>query len=83
MAEETKIIRLVIDSSKAVDGGRAAQRALEQIERSTSSLDSAMARMEQSLGRVGGMIKAHLALMLAEMAARLNRSERAVAAERT
>ena len=30
-----------------------------------------MARMEQSLGRVGGMIKAHLALMLAEMAARL------------
>lgn len=71
MAEETKIIRLVIDSSKAVDGGRAAQRALEQIERSTSSLDSAMARMEQSLGRVGGMIKAHLALMLAEMAARL------------
>jgi DNA-binding phage protein len=71
MAEETRIIRLVIDSSKAVDGGRAAQRALEQIERSTSSLDSAMARMEQSLGRVGGMIKAHLALMLAEMAARL------------
>ena len=71
MAEETKIIRLVIDSSKAVDGGRAAQRALEQIERSTLSLDGAMARMEQSLGRVGGMIKAHLALMLAEMAARL------------
>jgi len=71
MAEETRIIRLVIDSSKAVDGGRAAQRALEQIERGTSSLDGTMARMEQSLGRVGGMIKAHLALMLAEMAARL------------
>ena len=71
MAEETRIIRLVIDSSKAVDGGRAAQRALEQIERSTSSVDGAMARMEQSLGRVGGMIKAHLAIMLADMAARL------------
>jgi len=70
MAEETKIIRLVIDSSKAVDGGRAAQRALEQIERSTSSLDGAMARMEQSLGRVGGYMKAQLALMAAELAAR-------------
>jgi hypothetical protein len=43
MAEETRIIRLVIDSSKAVDGGRAAQRALEQIERSTFSLDGGMA----------------------------------------
>lgn len=79
MAEETKIIRLVIDSSKAVDGGRAAQRALEQIERSTFSLDSAMARMEQSLGRVGGMIKAHLALVLAEMAARLVEMAKAAA----
>ena len=70
MAEETKIIRLVIDSSKAVEGGRAAQRALEQIERSTSSLDGAMARMEQSLGRVGGYMKAQLTLMAAELAAR-------------
>ncbi|WP_295143900.1 hypothetical protein [uncultured Reyranella sp.] len=70
MAEETRIIRLVIDSSKAVEGGRAAQRALEQIERSTSSLDGAMARMEQSLGRIGGYMKAQLALMAAELAAR-------------
>ena len=32
MAEETKIIRIVIDSSKAVDGSAAATRALERME---------------------------------------------------
>ena len=71
MAEETKIIRLIIDSSKAVDGGRAAQRALEQIERQTGSMDASLARMEKGLVSVGTAIKAHLALYLAEAAARL------------
>ena len=71
MAEETKIIRLVIDSSKAIDGGRAAQQALEQIERSTSSLDGTMARMEQSLGRVGSYMRAQFALMIADVTTRL------------
>ena len=71
MAEETKIIRLIIDSSKAVDGGRAAQRALEQIERQTGSMDAALARMEKGLVSVGTAIKAHLALYLAEAATRL------------
>lgn len=71
MADEVKIIRLVIDSSKAVDGSAAATRALQQMERSTGSMESALARMEASLGKIGGMIKAHLALAVAEAAAHL------------
>ena len=70
MAEATQIIRLVIDSSKAVEGSAAATRALEKLERSTASMDGALTRMEAGLGRVGGMVKAHLALMVAELGAR-------------
>ena len=70
-ADSTKIIRIVIDASKAVDGGRAAQRALEQIEKNTGSLGGALTRLEDKLGRVGGYLKAHLALMVAELAGRL------------
>lgn len=70
MAEETKIIRIVIDSSKAVDGSAAATRALEKLERSTASMDGALSRMEKGLASVGLMVKAHLALMVAELGAR-------------
>ena len=70
MAEATQIIRLVIDSSKAVEGSAAAQRALEKLERSTASMDGALSRMEKGLASVGGMVKAQLALMVAELGAR-------------
>ena len=70
MAEATQIIRLVIDSSKAVEGSAAATRALEKLERSTASMDGALSRMEKGLASVGGMVKAQLALMVAELGAR-------------
>jgi len=70
MAEETKIIRIIVDSSKAVDGSAAATRALEKLERSTASMDGALSRMEKGLASVGGMVKAQLALMVAELGAR-------------
>ena len=71
MAEETRIIRIIIDSSKAVDGSAAATRALEKLERSTASMDTALARMERGLGGIGTLIKANLALALADVAARM------------
>lgn len=70
MAEATQIIRLVIDSSKAVEGSAAATRALEKLERSTASMDGALSRMERGLASVGGMVKAQLALMVTELGAR-------------
>jgi len=71
MAEETRIIRIVIDSSKAVDGSAAATRALSNLERSQAHVATSLDRMEQSLGRVGGYLKAQLALAVAEVGARL------------
>ena len=72
MAEEsTKIIRIIIDSSKAVDGGRAAQRALEQIEKQTGSMAAAMDKAQASVAHVGTLLKVQLALAAAEVAARL------------
>ena len=71
MPEETKIIRLIIDSSKAVDGSAAATRALEKLERSTAAMDTALARMEKGLGGIGTLIKANLALALADFSARM------------
>src|SRR5687768_14713310 len=73
MAEETKIIRIVIDSSKAVDGSAAATRALANLERSTASMDGTLGRMERSLASVGNMVKAQLALMVTDLAARFVR----------
>jgi tape measure domain-containing protein len=59
MAEEsTKVIRIVIDSSKAVDGGRAAQRALEQIEKQTGSMAAVLAGAMGTLARIGGLLAA-------------------------
>ena len=70
MAEETKIIRIIVDSSRAVDGSAAATRALQNLQQSAASIDTAMSRMEGSLGRIGGYMKANLAIMAAEIAAR-------------
>ena len=71
MAEETKIIRIVVDSSRAVDGSAAATRAYERMERAQRDVTSSMDRMEKSLGRMGGFLKAQLALAVADIAARL------------
>ena len=70
MADETKIIRIIVDSSKAVDGSAAATQALEKLERSTASMDTTLARMERGLSSLGGAVKAQLALMVAELGAR-------------
>lgn len=70
MAEETRIIRIVVDSSKAVDGSAAATRAMEKLERSVGSMDVTLGRMEKGLASLGGMVKAQLALAIAELGAR-------------
>ncbi|MFO1158422.1 MAG: hypothetical protein U1E60_06260 [Reyranellaceae bacterium] len=55
MADDVKIIRLVIDSSKAIDGGRDAQKALEQIEKNTESARQSLERLESGFD-VGALI---------------------------
>ncbi len=71
MADETRIIRIVVDSSKAVDGSSAATRAYERMEKAQRDVTSSLDRMERSLGRMAGFLKAQLALMLADVASRL------------
>jgi len=66
MADERKIIYLEINAAKAVEGSSAVTRALQQLEQSTSSLDKTLSRMEGALGRVGGYLKAQLAMMIGE-----------------
>lgn len=70
MADETKIIRIVIDASRAVDGSRAATAAWERMERAQASAVGSMDRMEVALGRVGGFLKAQIALQVAEIGSR-------------
>lgn len=70
MAEETKVIRIVVDSSRAVDGSKAATAALEKLERAQATTADSLGRMERALDRVGGILKAHLALIIAEIGAR-------------
>ena len=71
MAEETKVIRIIIDAGKAVDGSAAATRALANLERSQQQAADSLGRMEQALGRMGGVLKAQLGLMIADLGARL------------
>lgn len=70
MADETKIIRIVIDASRAVDGSRAATAAWERMERAQASAAGSMDRMEVALGRVGGFLKAQIALQVSEIGSR-------------
>lgn len=63
MAEETKIIRLVIDSSRAVDGERAATRALENIERQSGQAAASVKRMEEGFGSAANALKGFVALL--------------------
>lgn len=71
MADETRIIRIVIDSSKAVDGSAAVTRALDRMERAQGGAVSSLERMERGLGKIGGLLKANLALAIADIGARL------------
>lgn len=71
MAEETKIIRIIVDSSKAVDGSAAATRALEKLSQQAGSMDATLARMEKGLTSIGTAVKAQLGLAIAELGARL------------
>lgn len=48
MADEVRVIRIEINAQRAVDGGKAAQRALEDIERNTGSLSRAMTGLESA-----------------------------------
>lgn len=56
MAEETKVIRIRVDASGAVDGSDKATRALERMERAQNSVSSSMDRLERSLGRMAGLL---------------------------
>lgn len=71
MAEETRTIIIRVDASKAVDGSAAATRALERMEKAQGDAASSLDRMEKAMGRVGGYMKAQLAIMAADLAARL------------
>lgn len=71
MAEETKIIRIVVDSSAAIDGSRKATDALARMEKSLDQSKTALERMEGGLGKIGTLLKANLALAMAEIGTRL------------
>lgn len=71
MAETQKVYRIIIDSSKAVDGSRSATKALQDIERQTSTMAGGLAKAEQAIASMGMAVKAHLALALAQASARL------------
>lgn len=71
MADDTQVTYLVIDASKAVEGGRAAQRALEALEKQNASTLTMLGRMEKALSSIGSSVKLHLALALTEAVARI------------
>lgn len=70
MAEETKVIRIIVDASKAAEGSSAATRALEKIERQAGSMDSTMVRLERGLSSIAVMVKTQLALAVADLGSR-------------
>ena len=69
--ETTKIIRIVIDSSKAVDGSAAATRALANLEHQAESIGSTLSRVEKALGGVADMVKTNLLLQLEHLGERI------------
>ncbi len=52
MSEETKIIYIRVDASKAVDGSTAATRAFERMEKAQNQAAQSLDRMERSQGTV-------------------------------
>lgn len=71
MGEETKIIRIIVDSSKAVDGSAAATKALQALEQQSGNMDATLSRIEKSIASVGATVKANLILALTELGLRL------------
>ncbi len=72
MADETKIIRIVIDSSRAVDGSREATRALEAIENQTRRAAATLEKMESGLDMAAVVAKVAIgAKIVKDMADRL------------
>ena len=69
--ETTKIIRIVVDSSRAVEGSALATRALQNLERQAASMDSTLAKMEKSLDSLGTLMRAGLAMAVAAVGAHL------------
>ena len=67
----TKVIRIVVDSSRAVDGSSAATRALAELERQTATMASGFTKMEERLNAVASLVKTQLVLALAQLAERV------------
>ncbi len=70
-AETTKIYRVIIDSSKAVDGSSAATRALANIDKAAASMETTLGKLDKGLASVGNYLKANLALLAAEFGSRM------------
>lgn len=70
VAEETKVIRIIVDSSRAVDGSAAATRAWERMEKAQDAAAGSMARMERSLGNIGTLIGTQVGLLIGGLVAR-------------
>lgn len=68
---EERIILIRVDASRAVEGSAAATRALERMERAQGQAADSLGRLEKSLDRAAGYIKANLALAIAEIGSRL------------
>lgn len=67
--EETKIIRIVVDSSRAIDGTAAATRAMQALERQAATMGGAFDKIQTSLQSMGSWIKGALAIELARIGA--------------
>ena len=73
MANETeqRIVYIRVDSQAAIEGSRAYTSALEKMEKAQAAAGASLNRVEQSINRVGGYLKAQLAIMAAEAGSRL------------
>jgi hypothetical protein len=80
MADETKIIRIVVDSSRAVDGSAAATRALQALEKQAAASGGVLARMEKSIDSAGAAIKAFIVYDLSSRLLEMAKSALEVAA---
>lgn len=68
---QTKIIRIVIDSSKAVDGSAEVTRAMKRMEEQAAAATGTLGRIEKALGSLGATVKANLLLQLEQFGMRL------------
>jgi hypothetical protein len=71
MKSETRVIYIRVDAGGAIDGSRQATQALERMARAQQQAGESLGRLEASLNRAGGLLKAQLAIMVADFGARL------------